>query len=134
MAKRVLVIEDEPQMRVGLRDNLQVEGYDMITASSGEEGLVQVRSGAPDLVMLDVTLPRKSGFDVCRELRASYITTPVMMLTARSQEFDKVRGFEVGADDYVTKPFSIMELLARVRAVLRRADGLTASVDELPNW
>ncbi|MCC7242607.1 MAG: response regulator transcription factor [Acidobacteria bacterium] len=117
---RILVIEDEPQMLLGLRDNLELEGYEVQTAADGEEGLAKAASFGPDLVILDVMLPRKNGFDVCRELRARSNTTPVVMLTARSAETDKVLGLELGADDYVTKPFSITELLARVRAVLRR--------------
>jgi two-component system alkaline phosphatase synthesis response regulator PhoP len=119
--KRILVIEDEPQMLLGLRDNLELEGYEVQTAADGEEGLARAASFSPDLVILDVMLPRKGGFDVCRELRARSNTTPIVMLTARSAETDKVLGLELGADDYVTKPFSITELLARVRAVLRRA-------------
>ena len=118
--KRILVIEDEPQMLLGLRDNLELEGYEVQTAADGEEGLAKAAAFAPDLVILDVMLPRKNGFDVCRELRARSNSTPVVMLTARSAETDKVLGLELGADDYVTKPFSITELLARVRAVLRR--------------
>ncbi len=121
--KRILVIEDEPQMLLGLRDNLELEGYEVATAGDGDEGLQKAASFNPDLVILDVMLPRKNGFDVCRELRARSNATPVVMLTARSQETDKVLGLELGADDYVTKPFSITELLARVRAVLRRAGG-----------
>jgi len=119
--KRILVIEDEPQMLLGLRDNLELEGYEVETASDGDEGLQKASSFQPDLVILDVMLPRKNGFDVCRELRARSSSTPVVMLTARNQETDKVLGLELGADDYVTKPFSITELLARVRAVLRRS-------------
>jgi len=119
--KRILVIEDEPQMLLGLRDNLELEGYEVQTAGDGEEGLARASSFSPDLVILDVMLPKKNGFDVCRELRARSNTTPIVMLTARSAETDKVLGLELGADDYVTKPFSITELLARVRAVLRRA-------------
>ena len=121
--KRILVIEDEPQMLLGLRDNLELEGYEVQTASDGEEGLARAASFSPDLVILDVMLPKKNGFDVCRELRARSISTPIVMLTARSAETDKVLGLELGADDYVTKPFSITELLARVRAVLRRTAG-----------
>src|ERR671919_320153 len=119
--KRILVIEDEPQMLLGLRDNLELEGYEVATAGDGDEGLQKAASFNPDLVILDVMLPRKNGFDVCRELRARSNATPVVMLTARGQDTDKVLGLELGADDYVTKPFSITELLARVRAVLRRA-------------
>ena len=119
--KRILVIEDEPQMLLGLRDNLELEGYEVQTAADGDEGLGKASSFNPDLVILDVMLPKRNGFDVCRELRARSATLPIVMLTARSAETDKVLGLELGADDYVTKPFSITELLARVRAVLRRA-------------
>jgi DNA-binding response OmpR family regulator len=119
--KRILVIEDEPQMQLGLRDNLELEGYEVQVASDGDEGLNKAASFNPDLVILDIMLPKKNGFDVCRELRARSNATPIVMLTARSAETDKVLGLELGADDYVTKPFSITELLARVRAVLRRA-------------
>jgi DNA-binding response OmpR family regulator len=119
--KRILVIEDEPQMLLGLRDNLELEGYEVQTAADGDEGLAKAASFNPDLVILDVMLPKKNGFDVCRELRGRSSSLPIVMLTARSAETDKVLGLELGADDYVTKPFSITELLARVRAVLRRA-------------
>ena len=129
MTKRILVIEDEPQMLLGLRDNLELEGYEVVTASDGEDGLAKAISTAPDLVILDITLPRKNGFEVCRELRARANPTPVVMLTARSQETEKVLGLELGADDYVTKPFSLRELGARVRAVLRRS---TAKDDRPP--
>lgn len=127
--KRILVIEDEPQMLLGLRDNLELEGYEVVTASDGDEGLQKAASVQPDLVILDVMLPRKNGFDVCRELRARSNATPVVMLTARNQETDKVLGLELGADDYVTKPFSITELLARVRAVLRRSGSRQTTAD-----
>jgi two-component system alkaline phosphatase synthesis response regulator PhoP len=125
--KRILVIEDEPQMLLGLRDNLELEGYEVQTAADGDEGLARAASFNPDLVILDVMLPKKNGFDVCRELRARSNTTPIVMLTARSAETDKVLGLELGADDYVTKPFSITELLARVRAVLRRTGARQAA-------
>ena len=127
--KRILVIEDEPQMRLGLRDNLELEGYEVETAADGDEGLEKVASFGPDLVLLDVMLPKKSGFEVCRELRAQSAHTPILMLTARSADSDKVQGLELGADDYVTKPFSISELLARIRAVLRRARTLKPTAD-----
>jgi len=127
--KRILVIEDEPQMLLGLRDNLELEGYEVQTAADGEDGLAKAASFNPDLVILDVMLPRKNGFDVCRDLRARAISTPIVMLTARSAETDKVLGLELGADDYVTKPFSITELLARVRAVLRRTSAQKVATD-----
>jgi two-component system alkaline phosphatase synthesis response regulator PhoP len=129
--KRILVIEDEPQMLLGLRDNLELEGYEVQTAADGDEGLARAGSFNPDLVILDVMLPKKNGFDVCRELRARSNTTPIVMLTARSAETDKVLGLELGADDYVTKPFSITELLARVRAVLRRTGTQKAATGDL---
>jgi two-component system alkaline phosphatase synthesis response regulator PhoP len=127
--KRILVIEDEPQMRLGLRDNLELEGYEVETAADGEEGLAKASSFSPDLVILDIMLPKRNGFDVCRELRARSAMVPIVMLTARSAETDKVLGLELGADDYVTKPFSITELLARLRAVLRRAGGPKGAAD-----
>lgn len=129
--KRILVIEDEPQMLLGLRDNLELEGYEVATAADGDEGISKAAQFHPDLVILDVMLPRKNGFDVCRELRARAVATPIVMLTARSAETDKVLGLELGADDYVTKPFSITELLARVRAVLRRAGGQKPATDSV---
>ena len=127
--KRILVIEDEPQMLLGLRDNLELEGYEVQTAADGEQGLARAAAFNPDLVILDLMLPRKNGFDVCRELRERSATTSIVMLTARSAETDKVLGLELGADDYVTKPFSITELLARVRAVLRRTGARPATAD-----
>lgn len=120
MAK-VLIIEDEPNMVLGLKDSCEYEGYDVAVARNGKEGLEKVTTEKPDIILLDVMLPVMSGIDVCRTLRTRGIETPILMLTARSQEIDKVIGLEVGADDYVTKPFSIKELLARIRAHLRRA-------------
>jgi two-component system alkaline phosphatase synthesis response regulator PhoP len=117
---KILVVEDEPNMVVGLRDNFEFEGYEVITASDGVEGLERALKESPDLVVLDVMMPRMSGLEVCKQLRAKRASLPIIMLTARGQEVDKVVGLELGADDYVTKPFSIRELLARVKAVLRR--------------
>jgi len=117
---KILVVEDEPKMVAGLRDNFEFEGYDVITAADGVEGLQRALAEAPDLVVLDVMMPRLSGLEVCKQLRAQRGSIPIIMLTARGQEVDKVVGLELGADDYVTKPFSIRELLARVKAVLRR--------------
>jgi DNA-binding response OmpR family regulator len=119
--KKVLIIEDEPEMVRGLRHNLEFEGYQVCVARDGEAGINETFHSKPDIILLDVMLPKLSGLDVCRHPRAKDITTPIIMLTARGQETDKVVGLEVGADDYVTKPFSIKELLARVRAHLRRA-------------
>jgi DNA-binding response OmpR family regulator len=117
---KILVVEDEPNMVVGLRDNFEFEGYEVITAGDGVEGLQLALEESPDLVVLDVMMPRMSGLEVCKQLRAKRASLPIIMLTARGQEVDKVVGLELGADDYVTKPFSIRELLARVKAVLRR--------------
>jgi len=118
---RILIVEDEPNMVAGLRDNFEYEGYEVITAGDGVEGLGRALNEAPDLVVLDVMMPKMSGLDVCKQLKARRPSLPVIMLTARGQEVDKVVGLELGADDYVTKPFSIRELLARIKAVLRRA-------------
>lgn len=120
MAK-ILIVEDEPNMVAGLRDNFEFEGYEVITASDGIAGLNLALHESPDLIILDVMMPRMSGLDVCKQLKAKKSGIPIIMLTARGQEIDKVVGLELGADDYVTKPFSIRELLARVHAVLRRA-------------
>lgn len=119
--KRILLIEDDAELLDGLRDNLEVEGYEVITATDGEEGLAQAARKRPDAIILDLMLPKLSGFEVCQSLRAREVWTPILILTARGQEADKIRGLELGADDYVTKPFSIHELLARLRAMLRRA-------------
>ena len=128
--KKILVIEDEPQMRLGLRDNLEHERHEVRVAEDGREGLAAVRAWSPDLVILDLMLPRLDGLAVCRRLREERSAVPIIMLTARGDEGDKVLGLELGADDYVTKPFSITELLARVRAVLRRAGGAVTPADE----
>src|SRR6202021_613257 len=117
---RILIVEDEPNMVAGLRDNFEFEGYQVITAPDGIAGLERALSEAPDLVILDVMMPRMGGLDVCKQLKSKRPSIPVIMLTARGQEIDKVVGLELGADDYVTKPFSIRELLARVKSVLRR--------------
>jgi len=117
---RILIIEDEPAMVAGLRDNFEYEGYDVISAGDGVTGLERAMADKPDLVVLDVMMPRMSGLDVCKQLKVKQPSIPIIMLTARGQEIDKVVGLELGADDYVTKPFSIRELMARVKAVLRR--------------
>ncbi len=117
---KILIVEDEPAMVAGLRDNFEYEGYTVISAGDGAEGLERAFADEPDLVILDVMMPRMSGLDVCKQLKAKKPSMPIIMLTARGQEIDKVVGLELGADDYVTKPFSIRELMARVKAVLRR--------------
>jgi len=110
-------------MVLGLKDNFEFEGYEVLTAADGAAGLERARTHKPDLVILDIMLPRYSGLEVCKTLRGEGFSAPIIMLTARGQEIDKVVGLELGADDYVTKPFSIRELLARVRAILRRSEG-----------
>ncbi len=119
---KILIVEDEPDMILGLRDNFEFEGYEVVTAVDGAEGIEKARSQKPDLLILDIMLPKLSGLEVCKTLRGEGFEAPILMLTARGQEVDKVVGLELGADDYVTKPFSIRELLARVRAVLRRTE------------
>jgi two-component system alkaline phosphatase synthesis response regulator PhoP len=125
MAQRILLVEDEPGLVMALTDRLQAEGYTVESAGDGEVGLARASGEHFDLVILDVMLPRKSGFDVCRKLRQSGIDVPILMLTARGQVVDKVVGLQLGADDYLTKPFDMMELLARIEARLRRAPGET---------
>ena len=120
----ILIVEDEPNMRLGLKDNLEFEGYEVDFAPDGESGLAKILDNPYDLVLLDVMMPKMSGFDVCKTIRKKGITTPVILLTAKDQEIDKVLGLELGADDYVTKPFSLRELLARIKAVLRRGESL----------
>jgi DNA-binding response OmpR family regulator len=118
--RRILIVEDEPDIARGLRDALDFEGFDVATVGTGREGVTFVRERSPDLVILDLMLPDLNGFVVCEEIRKSHPTLPIIMLTARSQEADKIRGLEVGADDYVTKPFSVGELVARIGALFRR--------------
>lgn len=122
---KILVVEDELGIATGLRDDLTMEGYEVEIARDGEAALRSAAETAFDLILLDLMLPRKDGIAVCRELRRSGRKTPVIMLTAKAQEAEKVLGLELGADDYVTKPFSPLELRARIRAVLRRAAGDT---------
>lgn len=117
---RILIVEDEQAMLTGLRDNLEFEGYEVDTADRGDDGLKKLQTSTYDLVLLDVMLPGLSGFDVCRKSRALGIDTPIILLTARGEELDKVLGLELGADDYITKPFSLRELLARIKVILRR--------------
>lgn len=120
---RVLLIEDDPAIARAIVDNLRFEGYEALTASEGRAGLELARAARPDLILLDLMLPRMSGYEVCRQLRAEGIATPIIILSARGEETDRILGLDLGADDYVTKPFGIRELVARVRAVLRRANG-----------
>jgi len=127
----ILVVEDDPAILRGLADNLRFESYEVLTAADGESGYKLLTEKKPDLLILDLMLPRMSGYEVCRKARAEGITTPILMLTARGEEADRVLGLDLGADDYVSKPFSIRELLARVRAILRRARPAAALPDEL---
>lgn len=124
---RVLIIEDEPDMAMGLRDNLQFEGYEAMVANDGAAGIKLAAENRPDLILLDVMMPKMDGLEVCRRLRAAGFTLPILMLTAKGQEIDIVRGLEAGADDYITKPFGVRELMARVKAALRRT-GTSAQV------
>ncbi len=121
MSTRILIIEDEPAIALALRDDLELEGYQVAVTDNGTEGLSQARKESFDLILLDVMLPGKNGYDVCRELRGQQPNLPIIMLTAKSHEAEKVLGLEMGADDYVTKPFSPMELRARIKALLRRS-------------
>ena len=121
MSKRVLIVEDEKNIVDILRFNLNREGYETLEAYDGSTGLSLARSEQPDLILLDLMLPKMNGFDVCRSLREGGCSTPVIMLTAREEETDKVLGLELGADDYITKPFSMRELMARVKANIRRS-------------
>ncbi len=119
---KILIVEDEPNMRLGLKDNLEFEGYEVDFAEDGEKGLNKILQNNYDLVLLDVMLPNISGFEVCKQVRKNAISTPIILLTAKGEEIDKVLGLELGADDYVTKPFSLRELLARIKAILRRSE------------
>lgn len=116
----ILIVEDEPNMRMGLKDNLEYEGYEVEFAEDGKIGLSKILEKEYDLILLDVMMPGMSGFEVCRTARSKGIKTPIILLTAKGEEIDKVLGLELGADDYITKPFSLRELLARIKAVLRR--------------
>ncbi|HEY6137329.1 MAG TPA: response regulator transcription factor [Thermoanaerobaculia bacterium] len=120
MTKRVLIVEDNADLAYGLRNNLEIEGYAVDVAADGAAGLSRAMQTRPDLIVLDLMLPELDGFRVLRELRASHLTMPVLILTARGEESDKVRGLKLGADDYVTKPFGLLELLARIEALFRR--------------
>jgi len=118
---RILIVEDEPAMQMGLKDNLEFDGYTVDLASDGPGGLQKIIDHQYDLVLLDVMLPGMSGFDVCKKARGAGNNVPIILLTARGEEIDRVLGLELGADDYVTKPFSVRELLARIKAILRRS-------------
>ncbi|MGQ0720437.1 MAG: response regulator transcription factor [Candidatus Eiseniibacteriota bacterium] len=131
MKAKVLIVEDDDSMAVALKDGFTYEGYEVRVERDGEEGLRAAREMHPDLLVLDVMLPKLSGHDLCKELRRGGSAIPILMLTARGQEIDKVLGLKLGADDYVTKPFSFLELMARAEALLRRAAGHTSGPEEV---
>ena len=128
---RIIVIEDDRAILRGLKDNLEYESYEVLTATDGEQGYRLIREHHPDLIVLDLMIPKMDGYELCRKVRSEGIAVPILMLTARSEEMDRVHGLDIGADDYVTKPFSVPELLARIRAILRRAQPPTALPENL---
>jgi len=129
--KRILIIEDDRAILRGLKDNLEYDKYEVLTATNGEQGYCLIQEKKPDLIILDLMLPKMSGYELCRKVREEGLTTPILMLTARGEEVDRVLGLDLGADDYVTKPFSVPELLARIRAILRRMQ--RSKIGPLPN-
>lgn len=122
MNKQILIVEDDPGIQLSLKDEFESEGYQVLAANDGENGLKMIREKNPDLVILDIMLPGIDGYEVCKRLRGEGNNTPVIMLTVKDKEIDKVLGLEFGADDYVTKPFSLRELLARVKSIFRRIE------------
>jgi DNA-binding response OmpR family regulator len=128
---RIIVIEDDRAILRGLKDNLEHESYEVLTATDGEQGYRLIHEHNPDLIVLDLMIPKIDGYELCRKVRGEGIATPILMLTARSEEANRVHGLDIGADDYVTKPFSVPELLARIRAILRRAQSPAALPDDL---
>lgn len=126
---KILIIEDDPAISIGLKESLVNENYKVITEESGDRAINAVKFEKPDLIILDVMLPGKDGFEICKELRMSGDFTPIVMLTAKNEEVDKVLGLELGADDYVTKPFSIRELAARIKGILRRRTNIEQEFD-----
>jgi len=125
--KKILIVEDEPSLIFTLRDTLESEGYNVNVVSTGTDALAQVKENKPDLMLLDLMLPGMSGYEICERIRSMKYTFPIIMLTARDQEVDKVEGLNIGADDYITKPFGVKELLARIKARLRRASSWSKS-------
>jgi len=128
---RVLIVEDDRAILRAIKDNLEYEAYAVLTATDGEQGYRLIQEHHPDLVVLDLMMPKMDGYELCRRVRKEGITTPILILTARSEEADRIQGFDLGADDYVTKPFSMPELLARIRAILRRVQPPTILPDHL---
>jgi DNA-binding response OmpR family regulator len=131
MAETILVVEDDPAISMGLAKNLRFEGFEVLRAADGERGLELALDKRPDLILLDVMMPKLNGFEVLRELRRREVDVPVIVLTAKGEQMDKVRGLDLGADDYMTKPFSLQELVARVHAVLRRKRRFEQKIDRL---
>ncbi len=129
MKSRIVVVEDDPHILLGLEEVLKSDGFEVVTCNRGDQAVETVTRHAPALVVLDIMLPGRSGYDVCKELRTRKVATPILMLTAKSQEIDKVVGLDLGADDYVTKPFGVRELLARIHALLRRSAAGTSAAD-----
>lgn len=129
MKKKILIVEDEPGIRLSLKDEFESEDYIVIEAENGEEGLDAARENSPDLIILDVMMPVMNGYEVCKQLRIEGNHTPILMLTVKDKEIDKVLGLELGADDYVTKPFSLREVVARVKAILRRAENQLSEIN-----
>jgi two-component system alkaline phosphatase synthesis response regulator PhoP len=130
MSKKILVVEDDPGIQLSVADEFESLGYRVITADNGEEGLQMVREKKPDLIILDIMLPVLDGYEVCKKLRSSGDNTPIIMLTVKDKEIDKVLGLELGADDYVTKPFSLRELVSRVKAILRRIEERSTEISQ----
>jgi len=128
--KKILIIEDDPAILKGLEESLASENYEIVSSSDGEKGFLLGKKENIDLIILDIMLPHKNGIDICRELRKENVNTPILMLTSKKEELDKVLGLEIGADDYVTKPFSIRELHARIKALLRRKSEVRKDIEE----
>lgn len=128
--KRILIIEDDPAILLGLKESLVEEHFEVLTSSDGEEGYQKGKKENIDLIILDIVLPSKNGIEICKDLRSDGITIPILMLTSKREEIDKVLGLEIGADDYVTKPFSIRELIARIKALLRRQVDFNKELEE----
>ena len=128
--KKILIIEDDPATLTGIEETLKEEHFDVSTVMSGQMGYEKAKEGGYDIIILDLMLPEKNGIDICKDLRKDGVNTPILMLTGKKEEIDKVIGLEIGADDYVTKPFSIRELVARVKALLRRPQEIRLEVEE----
>src|SRR6266478_811243 len=129
MKTRILIVEDDPHILLGLEEVLKSDGFEVAVCSRGDRAVEAVGKQRPAMIVLDVMLPGLSGYDICKQLRAKKVATPILMLTAKGQEIDKVVGLELGADDYVTKPFGVRELLARIHALLRRTAGVSKDGD-----